>query len=314
MSNSVFDFAANWYHEKLQKSQVDFFKSRGLNDETIHEWRLGYAPNHDDIKRGPAAETDLIAAGLITETGRPRFYNRGMFPIFNDSGDIVSFGGRYLGSQKDVPKYLNGPDTPFYHKEEILYGMSKHEGFDREDKYTGKQDALMVEGYFDVLSVWQEGFKRVFGSCGTAATRKQMSYLKELTSSISIMYDGDIAGRRASAKGAESAIAEGLFPHIISLGENVDPDDLIRQGGIELVMFQMERGKRSFAEHLRTSIDKTDIGQRCKAVNYAIKVIAKCPDPAVRLMLIDDLSYAFEVDRNLINTQIEKCRIYESPI
>ena len=301
---NAIDYATDLYQQ--QTTNTDFFKRRGITDATIQEWRLGYAPKKYDITNGPVPECELKAAGLLTDQGRPRFFNRTMFPIFDDQGKPISFGGRYVGTRDDVPKYLNGPETDLYHKNHVLYGMDKApEQFKLGDKYLPGNPALLVEGYMDVLSVSQVGFKKVMGSCGTAVTKAQMEFVKKLTTETYFMYDGDIAGRRASTRGAQSAIEVGLFPHIIALENGVDPDDLAQQQGLGGILEKIERSRRSFAEHLWHSIDHRDIQKRIQALNYAVKVIARCPDPLIRLMLVDDLGYTFDFPRPKILTFIE---------
>lgn len=304
---NAIDYATDLY----QSHHTQFFAERGINEQTVHEWRLGFAPAQYDMKNGPVPESELKSAGLLTEQGRPRFFNRGMFPIFDDRGEAVSFGGRYLGQRDDVPKYLNGPETDWYHKDRVLYGMDKIKPqFTVSDKFIPGKPALIVEGYMDVLSVHQAGYQKVLGACGTSVTRGQMEFVKGLTTEVFFMYDGDKAGRQASIRGAERAIEVGVFPYIISLEQGTDPDDLARLQGLDGILQHIERKRYTFAEHLWFSIDRQDIGRRCAAIRYALKVIYRCPDPLIRIMLIDDLAYTFDVARNVIMADYEQ--LFES--
>ncbi len=308
--NRATEFAAGLYNNRLQSAPaIDFFRRRGLNEETIFNWRLGFAPNDSHhLKTAPVPETELRVAGLVRDNGNATFNNRVMFPIMDPNGEIVSFGGRTLSTNPDTPKYLNGPETPLYKKSEVLYGMDRiKDEFEIKDRYVSKNPLLLVEGYMDVLSMHQGGFRNILGGCGTSITTSQMKFICGLTTDVYLLYDGDLAGRRASIKSAESAIFEGIFPYIISLDEGQDPDDVMRTEGRDSILEKIEYRRKTFSEHTLESLpDKQDIGRRVKAMHYIMGIIAKCPIPLTRVNLIEDLCHTFDIAPNLVYSEIIK--------
>jgi DNA primase len=219
------NYAAKFYQTQLTETEdgkaigLSYFKERGFLDDTIQTFQLGYSPDSFDtfynqaIKDGYNEEI-LLKAGLIKEKNGKHydfFRDRVMFPIFNVSGKVVAFGGRMLKSAKSDnpnvynPKYINTAETDVYHKSQVLYGISHAKAEIR------KHDVCyLVEGYTDVISLYQAGIKNVVASSGTALTKEQVQLIKRFTQNMVILYDGDAAGIKAALRGLDIVLEQGI--------------------------------------------------------------------------------------------------------
>lgn len=225
--------ASEWYAGKLPKSPAEAYaKKRGLTKETIHAWRLGYAPEAwRELLEALSAEgfstEELLGAGLIKEAdGKPgtyydRFRNRLMFPIRDSAGRVVAFTGRAL-AEEEPAKYLNSPETDLYHKSEILFGMDVAKDAIRTRKF-----ALLVEGQMDVLHAHQAGFTNTIGLSGTALSPKHLALLKRFSENLMLVLDADSAGLTATARSSALALSSGLRVKAVRLPAGEDPADLI---------------------------------------------------------------------------------------
>jgi len=219
------------------KSGIEYLRSRGMEDDLIKRFGLGYAIDSwdglfSDLKKQFSAQM-LLMAGLICPrqngTGfYDRFRNRVIFPIHNMFGDICGFGGRSIDAADEGPKYLNSPETPAYSKGQILYGFH----FAREAiRQTGK--AIVVEGYMDLLTLHQAGFTNVVATLGTAMTVHHVRVLKRYTSEVILVFDSDAAGMKAAQRGTEIFCEEGINAKVATLPSGRDPDSLVRESGRE---------------------------------------------------------------------------------
>lgn len=229
------ELAADFFAEQLQKSKkgLEYFRGRGLSDETIKEFQLGLAPDsytalRDFLQGKDFDEKLLLDAGLISQRSiadkstYDRFRNRYIFPIHDQQGNPVGFGGRIIGDGE--PKYLNSPDTPVYNKSFVLYGLTlAKEAIKKEDL------AIFVEGYMDVIAAHQAGTKNVIATSGTALTAGQLKLIKRYTRNIAFAFDADSAGAEATKRAIELAQEAELNIKVIQIPEGKDPDECIQK-------------------------------------------------------------------------------------
>lgn len=233
---SVLEEATLFYEGELNKNKkaLDYLKGRGLNEDTIRDWRLGYAPNDWrplslHLKAKGISQAIMARVGLIKKSDKARddtvydvFRGRIIFPIFDQNGKVVAFSGRIFDESPNAPKYLNSPETVLFSKSEILYGLHKAKVDIRKKNY-----AILVEGQMDLLMCHQAGFCNAVASSGTAFTLAQISKLKRLSERIIFVFDADGAGFEAGKKGAELALSLEMEVKLAQLPEGTDPADLI---------------------------------------------------------------------------------------
>jgi DNA primase len=238
------EFAANWFEQQLGafagRAGLDYLRRRGLSDETIQRFRLGFAPDTRHglkaaLEKASIPEAIAIEAGLLIKPedrghSYDRFRGRVMFPILDRRGQVIAFGGRIIGDGE--PKYLNSPETPLFHKGRNLYGLNLAQKSARDSN-----QIVVVEGYMDVISLAQAGFSNVVAPLGTALTEDQIEILWRLAEEPTLCFDGDAAGQRAAARAGERALPilkPGLSLKIALLPPGEDPDTLVKsQGGVE---------------------------------------------------------------------------------
>ncbi|MDU5657289.1 MAG: DNA primase [Negativicoccus succinicivorans] len=233
----ICDLAAGYFHNCLTKTRmgaagIDYFKKRGLSAQTIVDFKLGFAPPqwdrlYRDFRERGYREKDLIKSGLcLTKNGKTydRFRGRCMFPIRDDKGRVVAFGGRII--EEGEPKYLNSPESPIFHKGDLLFAMERARKEIRKTK-----QAVLVEGYMDVVGVHNLGVTNVVASLGTAFTQRQAQLLRRICDVAIVAYDMDRAGREATRRAIAIARETGLKLRIATLPDGKDPDEYIKQHG-----------------------------------------------------------------------------------
>ena len=233
----ICDLAASYFHNCLTKTRmgaagIDYFKKRGLSAQTIVDFKLGFAPPqwdrlYRDFRERGYREKDLIKSGLcLTKNGKTydRFRGRCMFPIRDDKGRVVAFGGRII--EEGEPKYLNSPESPIFHKGDLLFAMERARKEIRKTK-----QAVLVEGYMDVVGVHNLGVTNVVASLGTAFTQRQAQLLRRICDVAIVAYDMDRAGREATRRAIAIARETGLKLRIATLPDGKDPDEYIKQHG-----------------------------------------------------------------------------------
>ena len=233
----ICDLAASYFHNCLTKTRmgvagIDYFKKRGLSAQTIVDFKLGFAPPqwdrlYRDFRERGYREKDLIKSGLcLTKNGKTydRFRGRCIFPIRDDKGRVVAFGGRII--EEGEPKYLNSPESPIFHKGDLLFAMERA----RKEIRKAKQ-AVLVEGYMDVVGVHNLGVTNVVASLGTAFTQRQAQLLRRICDVAIVAYDMDRAGREATRRAIAIARETGLKLRIATLPDGKDPDEYIKQHG-----------------------------------------------------------------------------------
>ena len=228
----VTGYASKFFHESLLDTDegkaigLSYFRERGFRDDTIRKFELGYSPDQWEAFSAKAIK-DGYQQEFLEETGLSvkrdngtlydRYRGRVMFPIHNFTGRVIAFGGRTLKNDKSVPKYVNSPESEIYHKSSVLYGL-----FFAKKAIRDEDNCLLVEGYADVISVHQAGIENVVASSGTSLTVEQIRMIGRLTKNITMLYDGDAAGIKASLRGMDLILEEGLNVKIVSFPDGHD--------------------------------------------------------------------------------------------
>ena len=316
----VSEYAGKFFQESLQTQEgqaigYQYFKSRGLEDETIRKYGLGWAPVSrkalsDAARAAGYKEEFLVETGLSIkyDDGRlvDRFFDRVIFPIHSVSGRVIAFGGRTLKTDKSVAKYVNSPETEIYVKSRSLYGIwfAKNE-MSRQDK------CILVEGYLDVLSMHQLGITNVVASSGTSLTVEQIRLIRKFTSNVTIIYDGDGAGIKAALRGIGLVLKEGLNVKVVLLPEGQDPDDFARRHTLEEVQDHIARNEQdfiSFKTDLLLGEAGSDPLKRATLINDVADTISLIPDAVKRAVYVQACASKFEIDEQILTDRVSRSR------
>ena len=293
-----------------------YLKNRGLNEETIKKWQIGFAPNQHDallrflINNGFKIE-DILTSGLVIKSEQQpnsyfdRFRNRIIFPIFNHQDRIVAFTGRIFGEEKNEPKYLNSPESPIFSKGRILYGFSKTKKDIRE-----ADRALLVEGQMDFLMGWQSGIKYIVATSGTALTEDQLRALGRMTKNLIIGYDMDEAGRLAAERAIDLARSLDFHVSIISLPEGKDLADfaLLHKDQVLQIIEKAEEAGEYYYRKARTQFDLNDINGKRKAIEFLLSKIAWIDNPVEKGEWLKRIAEDFQVREDFLEEDLEKIK------
>ncbi len=295
-------FKDNLFNSDEGKKALEYLKNRGINSDSIELFSLGYAKNKWDglyiyLKEKSCDIKKTVELGLIIKNEKghlyDRFRGRIIIPIFSESGRIIAFGGRTL--LKDKSKYLNSPDTPLYKKGKYLYGFNFSKKFIRE-----KGESILVEGYFDVISLFQNGVKNVVASLGTALTDSQIYTLKRFSDNIYMFYDNDKAGISAIIRGIGEMFEQNVYPRIISYEDLKDPDEFIKKRGVKEFNKLIDESFDAFSFLLnKADLDfnwRTNPEKIRDAIEYIKSFIYKMKDPVVQVQYIRRAADYFKVD------------------
>jgi DNA primase len=320
------NYAAKFYQTQLTETEdgkaigLSYFKERGFLDDTINTFQLGYSPDSYDTFYKQAtkdgySEEMLLKAGLIKEKNGKHydfFRDRVMFPIFNVSGKVVAFGGRMLKSGKTDnpnvynPKYINTAETDVYHKSQVLYGISHAKAEIR------KHDVCyLVEGYTDVISLYQAGIKNVVASSGTALTKEQVQLIKRFTQNMVILYDGDAAGVKAALRGLDIVLEQGLNVKLVLLPDSEDPDSFVKKNGTDATLDFIQKKQQDFILFKATQgIEevKNDPVKKAEVIKDIVESIAKVDDNIKRQLYIKHCADIVEVPENILVNETNKIR------
>lgn len=316
----VSEYAGKFFQESLSSAEgqaigYQYFRSRGLEDETIRKYGLGWAPVgrkafSEAARAAGYKEEFLIETGLSIkyDDGRlvDRFHDRVMFPIHSVSGRVIAFGGRTLRTDKTVAKYVNSPETEIYVKSRSLYGIyfAKNE-ISRQDR------CILVEGYLDVLSMHQLGITNVVASSGTSLTVEQIRLIRKFTNNITIIYDGDGAGIKAALRGIGLVLKEGMNVKVVLLPDGQDPDDFARRHTLEEVRDHIERNEQDFIG-FKTDLLLDEAGhdpiKRASLINDVADTIALIPDAVVRAVYVRTCADKFEIDEQILTDRVSRSR------
>ena len=295
---TVLERANTYYRKMLSQSRqpVEYLKTRGVSGEIAAKFNLGYAPdgfnNLLNQFEGVATEEQLIKVGLIKTNDQgnqfDRFRNRIMFPIKDRRGRVIGFGGRVLGNE--IPKYLNSPETPIFHKSEALYGLYEA----RKAKET-TQSILVVEGYMDVVALAQHGIENVVATLGTATTAQHVQQLYRYTQEITFCFDGDRAGRDAAWRAAQQTVPvfkDGCEAKFLFLPQGEDPDSLIRERGKEIFLQHIREGKSLstyILDKLKEDIDIRTPAGKARLAQTARPLLEKFPQGIFKKLIFKEL-------------------------
>ncbi|SDW39907.1 DNA primase [Aequorivita viscosa] len=319
----VTDFAKDYFHNTLLKTEegkaigLSYFKERGFTDETIKKFELGYSPDSWDaftshaIKKGYKLEflekTGLSIVKTDTSTGSAtkmfdRFKGRVMFPIRSMSGRTLGFGGRILTSDKKAAKYLNSPESDIYHKSKVLYGI-----FHAKQSIAKEDNCYLVEGYTDVIQFHQTGIHNVVSSSGTALTPEQIRLVNRLTKNITVLFDGDAAGLRASLRGIDLILEQGMNVKICTFPEGEDPDSFSKKNSLEELTLYLEENSKdfiTFKASLLAADAKNDPIKKAQTIHDMVASIAKIPDVIKREVYLRECSRIMDISEQVLFNSI----------
>ena len=298
---------------------LSYFRERGFTEETIRRFELGFhlegrASFYNAAKEAGYQAEFIVGTGLCIsrEDGShiDRFWGRAMFPIHSLGGRIVGFGGRVLKSDAKTAKYLNSPESEIYHKSRVVYGLYQaKQAIARQDR------CYIVEGYTDVISLSQAGVQNVVSSSGTALTIEQIRLVKRLTSNVTLLYDGDSAGIRASFRGIDLLLEEGMLVRAVPLPEGEDPDSLARAMDTESLQAYLSNHEVDFMQFksdlLIESAGKDPI-KRAELVKEIIHSIAKIPNAILREVYLRDSAQRLGMEERSLFAELDRIRSSDS--
>ena len=317
----VSGYASRFFQQQMFETEegksigLSYFKERGFREDIIKKFELGYSPDVWDALTTAAVSEGyniqfLEETGLTIRKENEKFYDRFrgrvMFPIHSFTGRVIGFGGRTLKTDKAVPKYVNSPESDIYHKSNVLYGLSFAKKAIRD-----LDNCYLVEGYADVLSVHQAGIENVVASSGTSLTVEQIRLIKRFTENITILYDGDEAGIKASLRGLDMILEEGLNVKVVLFPDGDDPDSYVQKFGSAAFKTHIEQSKKDFIL-FKTSILLKDAGKdpikRAGIIREVVESIAKIPDGIKASVFVRECSSLLQIEERVLISELNKIR------
>jgi DNA primase len=308
----VSEFAKSYFHNILLNSEegkaigLSYFKERGFTNDTIKKFSLGYSPETWDaftkeaLGKGYKLEF-LESTGLtIAREDRPfdRFKSRVMFPIQSMSGRVLGFGGRILSNDKKAAKYLNSPESDIYHKSKVLYGI-----FQAKQSIAKQNNCFLVEGYTDVIQFNQSGIENVVASSGTALTPDQIRLINRLTKNITVLFDGDAAGLRASIRGIDLILEEGMNVKVCTFPDGEDPDSFAKKTSYDDLVLYLENNAKDFIQFkasLLMNEAKNDPIKKADLIRDMVLSISKIPDRIQREIYVQECSRIMDISEQVL--------------
>jgi DNA primase len=314
----VSEFAKDYFHNSLLKTEpgkaigLSYFKERGFTDETIKKFELGYSPDQWDaftshaIMKGYKLEfLEKTGLSIVKEEKQfDRFKGRVIFPILSMSGRTLGFGGRILTSDKRAAKYLNSPESDIYHKSKVLYGI-----YLAKQSIAKEDTCYLVEGYTDVIQMHQTGIHNVVSSSGTALTPEQIRLINRLTKNITVLFDGDAAGLRASLRGVDLILEQGMNVKICTFPEGEDPDSFAKKSSLEELSLYLDDKSQdfiSFKASLLASEVKNDPVKKADTIRDMVVSISKIPDVIKREVYIKECSRIMDISEDVLFNTLEQ--------
>ncbi len=307
----VTEYAAGWFKKQLHETAagrnigLTYFRQRGFSDATIEKFTLGYSPeawsafSEAAIKDGYKPEyLETTGLSIKREDGRynDRFRGRVVFPIHSFSGRVAGFGARTMQSEKTIAKYLNSPESPIYHKSDILYGL-----FQAKNAIVKQDSCYLVEGYTDVISLHQAGVENVVASSGTSLTDGQIRLVKRLTQNITVLYDGDMPGIKASFRGIDMLLGADMNVRVLTFPDNDDPDSFARKHTAEELKEYLEKNRTDFIDFkARLLLDEAagDPILKSRLVRDIVVSISKISDYIKREVYLREASRIMDVSES----------------
>ena len=322
----VSEYAQQYFQDTLFNTEagkaigMTYFKERGFTEETIQKFRLGFSPDEwtaftdNALAKGYQLEF-LEKTGLtIVNADRKfdRFKGRVMFPIHSMSGRVLGFGGRILTNDKKQAKYLNSPESEIYHKSKVLYGI-----FFAKQAIAKADNCYLVEGYTDVIQMHQKGIENVVASSGTALTQDQIRLIHRLTPNITVLYDGDAAGLRASIRGVDLILEQGMNVKVCTFPEGEDPDSFARKTAYEDLVLYLENNATDFIRFKASLLMKeaqNDPIKKAETIRDMVESISKIPDLIKREVYVRECATIMDISEQVLFStlaQILKKDFYE---
>ena len=326
---AVSEFASKFYADALFNTAeghsvgLSYFRQkRGFSDETIRKFGLGWSPSGRTFAGEPAAATlprtalqngykaeYLLSTGLCYEHGGElvdKFRERVIFPIHSLSGRVIAFGGRTLREDKTVAKYLNSPESDIYHKSRSLYGI-----YFAKSAIAREQKCYLVEGYTDVISMHQAGIENVTASSGTSLTTDQIRLIKRFTNNVTVLYDGDAAGIKASLRGINMLLEEGMIIKVVLLPDGEDPDSFARSHTRQEILDFLSEHETDFIEFkydlLSSTIERDPI-RKAELIRDIIDTIAVIPDQIARSVYIEQCAQRLGMKEDVLFAEVARVR------
>ena len=315
MVRKLNELACDWFEQQLALSPkaLEYLAKRNISEQTRKQFHIGYAPDGRENFIAYAAKNgfsprDCVKAGLATEKQNggisDKFRDRLMIAIQNQSGVVVAFGGRDLAPKQEGferPKYMNSPDTALYNKSEILFGLNHSRGA------ISKENAvIIVEGYFDLISLYQGGVQNVVAASGTALTEFHANILARYAKTAYLVFDGDAAGRKATHRTIEIVLPKGIVPRVFALarpdGTKIDPDNFVNEQGADAFREQLKDAD-DWLSYLSRNSDLQSIESRAKFVTYAKSIVKSIQDSELRNQYVKLIAERFDTTRSLQGIQ-----------
>ncbi len=313
------NFAEQYFADVLHNDEegkaigLSYFEERGFRPETIEKFKLGYAKEGWDNFTAHALQSGynqelLIKAGLVKQSEQGKVYDayrgRVMFTIHGLNGKPIAFAGRFLKPDPKSPKYVNSPETELYHKSNELYGL-----YFARNAISKAGYVYLVEGYTDVIQMYQSGVENVVASSGTSLTENQIRLIKRFTENVCVLYDGDAAGIKASLRGIDMLLEAGLNVKVLLFPDGEDPDSFARKSDSDSFQKYLDANKQDFIR-FKTQLLSSDAGndpiKKAELIKDVVQSIAKVPDAIKRSGLIKETSLMLKVEEQLIISEINK--------
>lgn len=316
----VNSWAQKYFSRMLNDSEegiaigLSYFRERGFNDTTIEKFQLGYCPDgrstftEEALKNAYKLEfLEKTGLSIVKDNSRfDRFSGRVMFPVHSISGRVIAFGGRTLKSDKSIAKYLNSPESEVYHKSQTLYGL-----FQSKNAIIRENKCYLVEGYTDVISLHQAGIENVVASSGTSLTREQIALIRRFSEDVTILYDGDSAGIKASIRGIDMLLEEGLNVRVLLFPDNEDPDSFARKHNHTFVKQYLQENEQDFI-HFKSKLlseeAKNDPIKMSAMISDIVRSISVISDSIKRTIYIQECSKLLGFDENVLFSESAKMR------
>lgn len=301
-----------WDENEGRTIGLGYFRERSFRDDILKKFEVGYSPDGKTIFTD-AAQKEGYRIEFLEKTGltikredwvRDRFVGRIMFPVHNLAGRVIAFGGRILKDDPKAAKYINSPESEIYHKSKVLYGI-----FQAKREISRSDKCYLVEGYTDVLSMFQSGIENVVASSGTALTVDQIRLIKRFTNNITIIYDGDEAGIKASLRGIDLILEEGMNVKVLLLPEGEDPDSFAKKMGASGYLNYIQENETDFIQ-LKTRLllksTENDPVAKARLISDVIRSVSVIPDTITRSVYIKECSKLLSVNEEVLYTEVRK--------
>ena len=307
----VSDFAKNYFKKNLFEEEgktlaLSYLKERNFNDKIIQKFEIGYSVNAKDNFSKAAIDAGY-KLNFLEKTGLTivkenenidRFRGRVIFPIRSMSGRILGFGGRILGSSKNIAKYINSPESLIYQKSKVLYGI-----FESKQSIVKNDNCFLVEGYTDVIKMHQCGISNVVASSGTALTENQIRLINRLTKNITVVFDGDAAGSRAALRGIDLILEQGMNVKICNLPEGDDPDSFVHNKNLEEVQSYLNKNSKDFIVYKASLLlddSENDPVKKAAVIKDMVESISKISDYIKRELYIKECSSIMNISEQVL--------------